>query len=61
MTFGLVQFITARMKECEPWKSQSEVEFDNSVDCMEKLVMNVSATSLMQDPVSSADLIDPFL
>jgi len=33
------------MKECEPWRSQSEVDFDNSADCMEKLVMNVSSPS----------------
>ena len=35
------------MKECEPWRSQSEVDFENSLDCMEKLVMNVSSTPFL--------------
>ncbi|CAE6458923.1 unnamed protein product [Rhizoctonia solani] len=33
-------FISARMRECEIWKKTSEVEFDNAVEGMEKLVMN---------------------
>ncbi|KAJ1306651.1 hypothetical protein OPQ81_007646 [Rhizoctonia solani] len=33
-------FISARMRECEIWKKASEVEFDNAVEGMEKLVMN---------------------
>ncbi|KAG8713038.1 hypothetical protein FRC11_013473 [Ceratobasidium sp. 423] len=33
-------FISARMQECEIWKKASEVEFDNAVEGMEKLVMN---------------------
>ncbi|KAG8755584.1 hypothetical protein FRC12_010847 [Ceratobasidium sp. 428] len=33
-------FISARMRECDIWKRNSEVEFDNAVEGMEKLVMN---------------------
>ncbi|CAE6456852.1 unnamed protein product [Rhizoctonia solani] len=33
-------FISARMRECEIWKKAGEVEFDNAVEGMEKLVMN---------------------
>ncbi|KAL7414941.1 hypothetical protein BDY24DRAFT_414133 [Mrakia frigida] len=40
LVHDFLKFISARMKECEPWKSHSEVEFENSLDCMEKLVMN---------------------
>lgn len=28
------------MRAVEPWKSQSEAEFDNALEAMEKLVMN---------------------
>lgn len=37
------QFISARMREVEPWKGLGELEFDTALDCMEKLVMNVSS------------------
>ncbi|WVQ95022.1 hypothetical protein IAU59_002114 [Kwoniella sp. CBS 9459] len=33
-------FISKKMEEVEPWKSQSAAEFDNAVEAMEKLVMN---------------------
>ncbi|OCF38906.1 hypothetical protein I317_07320 [Kwoniella heveanensis CBS 569] len=33
-------FISNKMLEVEPWKSQSSAEFDNAVEAMEKLVMN---------------------
>ncbi|KAH7335438.1 hypothetical protein B0J17DRAFT_770054 [Rhizoctonia solani] len=33
-------FISARMRECDIWKKAGEVEFDNAVEGMEKLVMN---------------------
>ncbi|KAG9101641.1 hypothetical protein FRC06_002764 [Ceratobasidium sp. 370] len=33
-------FISDRMRECDIWKRNSEVEFDNAVEGMEKLVMN---------------------
>ncbi|CAE6418093.1 unnamed protein product [Rhizoctonia solani] len=33
-------FIASRMRECEIWKKMGEVEFDNAVEGMEKLVMN---------------------
>ncbi|CAE6470703.1 unnamed protein product [Rhizoctonia solani] len=33
-------FISARMRECEIWKKAGEVEFDNAMEGMEKLVMN---------------------
>lgn len=28
------------MSTVEPWRSQSEAEFDNALEAMEKLVMN---------------------
>lgn len=34
------QFIGEKMKLVEPWKSQSDAEFDNAMEAMEKLVMN---------------------
>ncbi len=34
------QFISGKMHAVEPWKSQSEAEFDNAMEAMEKLVMN---------------------
>ncbi|KLT38332.1 hypothetical protein CC85DRAFT_331699 [Cutaneotrichosporon oleaginosum] len=33
-------FIEGKMRAVEPWKSQSEAEFDNALEAMEKLVMN---------------------
>lgn len=34
------QFISGKMAQSDPWKSQSPGEFDNSMEAMEKLVMN---------------------
>jgi hypothetical protein len=33
-------FISAKMQEVEPWRSQNEADFDNAVEAVEKLVMN---------------------
>ncbi|WWC71493.1 uncharacterized protein I206_105451 [Kwoniella pini CBS 10737] len=33
-------FISEKMSQVEPWKSQSIAEFDNALEAMEKLVMN---------------------
>ncbi|BEI83225.1 hypothetical protein CcaverHIS002_0310930 [Cutaneotrichosporon cavernicola] len=33
-------FIEGKMRAVEPWKLQSEAEFDNALEAMEKLVMN---------------------
>ncbi|WWC90620.1 uncharacterized protein L201_005556 [Kwoniella dendrophila CBS 6074] len=33
-------FISEKMEQVDPWKSQSTVEFDNALEAMEKLVMN---------------------
>ncbi|ADV23481.1 Hypothetical protein CGB_G3250C [Cryptococcus gattii WM276] len=33
-------FISEKMVQVEPWKSQSSAEFDNALEAMEKLVMN---------------------
>lgn len=35
-----MQFIAVKMRENEVWKHQSDKEFDNAVEAMEKLVMN---------------------
>jgi len=35
-----LQFISARMLDCEVWKHASTQEFDNATEAMEKLVMN---------------------
>ncbi|THV02504.1 hypothetical protein K435DRAFT_963018 [Dendrothele bispora CBS 962.96] len=35
-----LNFISKQMRECEPWKTVSEQEFDNAMEGMEKLVMN---------------------
>ncbi|KAG8965987.1 hypothetical protein FRC05_002907 [Tulasnella sp. 425] len=35
-----LDFITAKMREVEPWRKASEAEFDNATEAMEKLVMN---------------------
>ncbi|KAG9126433.1 hypothetical protein FRC07_003461 [Ceratobasidium sp. 392] len=40
LVHDFLAFISARMRECEIWKRNSEVEFDNAVEGMEKLVMN---------------------
>jgi len=40
MTDTTVKFIVGQMKECEVWRNCSEVEFDNALEGMEKLVMN---------------------
>jgi hypothetical protein len=34
------QFIAGKMRECEVWRNASDVEFDNALEGMEKLVMN---------------------
>lgn len=34
------QFIALRMREADVWKNASDVEFDNALESMEKLVMN---------------------
>ena len=36
----LLQFIAVKMRENEVWKNQTDKEFDNAVEAMEKLVMN---------------------
>lgn len=36
----LLQFIAAKMRESDIWRNASEVEFDNAMEGMEKLVMN---------------------
>ncbi|KZT21599.1 hypothetical protein NEOLEDRAFT_1181604 [Neolentinus lepideus HHB14362 ss-1] len=33
-------FISGRMRECEVWRNTTDVEFDNAMEGMEKLVMN---------------------
>ncbi|KAH8833213.1 hypothetical protein DL96DRAFT_1585229 [Flagelloscypha sp. PMI_526] len=35
-----LNFIAARMRECDPWRKASDAEFDNAIEGMEKLVMN---------------------
>ncbi|KAG6831618.1 hypothetical protein H0H87_004680 [Tephrocybe sp. NHM501043] len=35
-----LNFISEQMRACEPWKNASEIEFDNAMEGMEKLVMN---------------------
>ncbi|KAG6861463.1 hypothetical protein C0995_016554 [Termitomyces sp. Mi166 len=35
-----LNFISGQMRACEPWKNASEIEFDNAMEGMEKLVMN---------------------
>ncbi|KAF9645815.1 hypothetical protein BDM02DRAFT_3189385 [Thelephora ganbajun] len=35
-----LNFIAQKMQECEVWKNATEVEFDNALEGMEKLVMN---------------------
>jgi hypothetical protein len=34
------QFISGRMRDTDVWRNASEVEFDNAMEGMEKLVMN---------------------
>ncbi|CAE6350015.1 unnamed protein product [Rhizoctonia solani] len=40
LVHDFLAFISARMRECEIWKKVGEIEFDNAVEGMEKLVMN---------------------
>ncbi|QRW02927.1 vacuolar protein sorting-associated protein 9a [Ceratobasidium sp. AG-Ba] len=40
LVHDFLTFISARMRECDIWKKNTEVEFDNAVEGMEKLVMN---------------------
>jgi len=35
-----VKFIAGQMRECDVWRNCSEVELDNAMEGMEKLVMN---------------------
>ncbi|KAG6918954.1 hypothetical protein DXG01_010193 [Tephrocybe rancida] len=35
-----LNFIAGQMRACEPWKNASDLEFDNAMEGMEKLVMN---------------------
>ncbi|KAJ4465744.1 hypothetical protein C8R41DRAFT_857809 [Lentinula lateritia] len=35
-----LNFISNHMRQCEPWKTASDAEFDNAMEGMEKLVMN---------------------
>ncbi|KIJ65541.1 hypothetical protein HYDPIDRAFT_27542 [Hydnomerulius pinastri MD-312] len=35
-----LNFIATKMRECEVWRSASDLEFDNAMEGMEKLVMN---------------------
>lgn len=34
------QFISERMRQCDIWQNATDVEFDNALEGMEKLVMN---------------------
>jgi hypothetical protein len=34
------QFIEPKMRECSVWRRESPEEFENSMEAMEKLVMN---------------------
>jgi len=36
----LVQFIAEKMRQVEPWRGLNEGEFEQSMEAMEKLVMN---------------------
>lgn len=40
LIFDFLDFIAARMRECDVWKNQSDNEFENAKEAMEKLVMN---------------------
>ncbi|KAF5379285.1 hypothetical protein D9757_007628 [Collybiopsis confluens] len=35
-----LNFIANQMRQCEPWKTATDAEFDNAMEGMEKLVMN---------------------
>ncbi|KAH7098250.1 hypothetical protein BKA62DRAFT_622949 [Auriculariales sp. MPI-PUGE-AT-0066] len=37
---NFLSFISEKMREVEPWKNAPELEFDNAIEAMEKLVMN---------------------
>ncbi|KAJ9106263.1 hypothetical protein QFC21_001408 [Naganishia friedmannii] len=50
-----LHFISLKMKQIEPWRSQNTVEFDNAMEAMEKLVMNRLYTytfTPMMDPAT---------
>ncbi|KAJ1026276.1 hypothetical protein NDA16_002363 [Ustilago loliicola] len=40
LIFDFLDFIAARMRECDVWKNQSDGDFENAKEAMEKLVMN---------------------
>ncbi|SAM85622.1 related to VPS9 (involved in vacuole trafficking) [Ustilago bromivora] len=40
LIFDFLDFIAARMRECDIWKSQSDADFENAKEAMEKLIMN---------------------
>lgn len=40
LIFDFLDFIAARMRECDVWRSLGETDFENAKEAMEKLVMN---------------------
>ncbi|CCF49846.1 hypothetical protein NDA10_001543 [Ustilago hordei] len=40
LIFDFLDFIAARMRECDIWKNQSDADFENAKEAMEKLIMN---------------------
>ncbi|SNX87449.1 related to VPS9 (involved in vacuole trafficking) [Melanopsichium pennsylvanicum] len=40
LIFDFLDFIAARMRECDVWKNLSDSDFENAKEAMEKLVMN---------------------
>ncbi|SPO29856.1 related to VPS9 (involved in vacuole trafficking) [Ustilago trichophora] len=40
LIFDFLDFIAARMRECDVWKNLSDTDFENAKEAMEKLVMN---------------------
>ena len=40
LIFDFLDFIAARMRECDIWKNLGETDFENAKEAMEKLVMN---------------------
>ncbi|SPO29179.1 related to VPS9 (involved in vacuole trafficking) [Ustilago trichophora] len=40
LIFDFLDFISARMRECDVWKNLSDTDFENAKEAMEKLVMN---------------------
>ena len=62
MTDTTVKFIAGQMKECDVWRNCSEVEFDNALEGMEKLVMNrLYDLSVLKCPSDSATDKEPNL